>query len=211
MKKKFKQVQILISLVLSILFLYACGSSGNAGNNFAEEKIDYSLSASELAKEFYTKYFDVYGKDGSDVELMSIKEKYMTDILIEELELRSWDMESDAVTGVQDATGFINYMEVEPGDDEFSTKVSFDVPVKDGDIVSNKYKFSIHFKKVDDKKLMDTFDYEWVEVYANGDESIVERFKTEYANKDELTEEDKEKMANKRKYYEDLFSEGYIG
>ena len=55
--------------------------------------------------------------------------------------------------------------------------------------------------------MMDTYDMIVYDVDEDEDRTMVE-YKTIYANKDELSEEDKQTMARKRQYYEDLFETG---
>ena len=198
--------KILVGISLTML-LFACSTSNNGVYG---KKVDYSLSASELAKSFYTEYLTEYDKRVDSETLKKIEEKYMTDVLIEELTIRTWEMEADSILGVQDGTGFINKMEVEDSGDEFNTIVRFVVPIEGKELAKNTYEFHIHFRKVDNKKLMDTYDFIWIETDADGDDSRVE-YLTKYANKEELTEDDKLRMSNQRRYYEDLFEEGYIG
>ena len=204
-RKGLLKTLIVASMIFTML-LSACSS----GEKVVGKKVDYSLSASELAKSFYTEYITSMEQNLNEEELKKIEEKYMTELLIEELTLRTWEMEASAILGVQDGTGFLDKMEVEDSNDEYNTVVRFVVPVEGKELAKNTYEFRIRFKKVGDKKLMDTYDFTWIETDADGDSSKTE-YLTKYANKEELTEEDKIKMSNQRKYYEDLFAEGYIG
>lgn len=200
-----KKILIMCSIALTIL-LYGCGGNG-ALNGLG---VNYNLSASELAKNFYTSYIKKYEANASEEEMLKIKEAYMTETMIEELDLRSLEMEADAILGVQDGTGFLDKMEIEPGDDDESAVARFVVPVEGDEIAKNTYVFHIHFRNVDNKKLIDTYDFLWIETDSDGDDSRIE-YKTQYANKETLTEEDLTKMSNQRKYYDELFEDGYIG
>ena len=196
-----------ICCIFIMILLYACSDKNNIENNM---KVDYTLSAGELAKSFYTNYIKSYEKDASVDELMEIEKNYMTETMVEELMIRSWEMEADAILGVQDGTGFLDKMEIEDISDDYSTVVKFIVPVDGQEFAKNTYEFHIHFRKVGDKKLIDTYDFIWIETDTDGDNSRIE-YITKYANKEELTEDDKIRMSNQREYYEELFEEGYIG
>ena len=208
--KILRKVMVISTSILSVVLitlLCACSGGDKSGGSI---KVNYNLSASELVKDFYTRYITSYENNTDVEELTKIEESYMTETLVEELRLRSYEMEADAILGVQDGTGFLDKLEIEDGADENSTIARFVVPVEGMELAKNTYEFHIHFRKVDNKKLIDTYDFIWIETDADGDDSRTE-YLTKYANKEELTEDDKIKMSNQRKYYEDLFAEGYVG
>lgn len=203
--KIFKNQILFIITIILTLFLSACTQDGSNSS-----QVNYNLDVVTLTENFYKTYLAAYDKNESEEDLLKIKEMYMTEVLAEELTLRSFDMEADAITGVQDATGFIKYLDVKEGADDMSAVATFTVPVDGDEVAKNTYIFDIHFRLVDNKKLMDTYDLNWIETDSDGYESRVE-YKTWYANKEELTEADKIAMKNKREYYEELFEEGYVG
>ena len=197
-------------IAVSVILITLLGACNGGDKESGSTKVNYNLSASELAKDFYTRYITSYEKNASVEELVKIEESFMTKTMVEELEIRSHEMEADAILGVQDGTGFLDKLEIEDSGDEYTTVARFVVPIEGMELAKNTYEFHIHFRKEDNKKHIDTYDFIWIDTDADGDDSRTE-YLTKYANKEELTEEDKIKMSNQRKYYEDLFEEGYIG
>ena len=58
-----------------------------------------NVKATEIAKKFYTEYLkNDIAYNAAKAE--KIKKKYMTDVMVEEIDLRTKEMEADAVTGV---------------------------------------------------------------------------------------------------------------
>lgn len=186
-----KKALLSILLILTMLLMMSCQDSN---------KID----AMKLAKDFYTAYLDESEYD----KLNSVKEKYMTKTLIEELELRSMEMEADSITGVQDSTGMKNIMEINKGSDDNTSTVTFNFKDDEGTTIQ-LIESSIHFKNENGKALMDTLDMVIIDYDENNNDTM-RQYQTKYANKDELTETDKKEMEEKRKYYENLYSQGYI-
>ena len=188
-----KKIVLSSLVVLSMTVLMLCFSSCNANTD-----------AVKLAKDFYTAYLNEEDYD----KLINVKEKYMTDTLIEELELRSMEMEADSITGVQDSTGMQNIMEVNKGSTDNTATITFNIK-DDEDTTKKLIETSVHFKNKNGRVLMDTLDMLIIDYDENNNDTM-RQYQTKYANKDELTEEDKKEMEEKRKYYENLYSEGYI-
>ena len=186
-----KKALLSIVLIFTMLFIVSCKD---------KNKID----AVKLAKDFYTEYLN----ESDYNKLFNIKEKYMTMTLIQELELRTMEMESDSITGVQDPTGMEEIMEVNKGVEDNMATVTFNFKKDDG-TTYRLVETSLRFKNVDDKVLMDTLDMIIIEYDENNNDTM-RQYQTKYANKDELTEEDKKEIKEKRKYYENLYSQGYI-
>ena len=197
MKKKLLKYVIMLSAAV-IMLAVSC-----------TKKVNYNQDVVTLTKGFYNDYLKAINNNSNDEAITKIKTLYMTDVLVDELELRTWELEADAITGVQDATGFNKYLEIEKGQDDSWAVATFTVPSENNEVAKNIYKFDIHYRTIDDKKLMDTYDFTWTEIdeYGTKGESV---YKTRYANKEVLTEEDKKAMQSIRNYYEDLFAEGYI-
>ena len=167
-----------------------------------------NVKATEIAKKFYTEYLknDVaYNPTKAE----KIKKKYMTDVMVEEIDLRTKEMEADAVTGVQDSTDMIKNMQVEEGEDEDWAKVTFDCFQEEG-MEYKIYEIYLHFRDIGNRRWIDTLNMIVYDVDKDGDKSQTS-YNTKYANKETLTEEDKAAMERIKKYYEELAEEGYIG
>ena len=184
-------ISVLLSLICAIS-LFSCSN-----------KID----PVKLAKSFYTEYLNV--DVVNEAELKKVKEKYMTPVLIEELELRSMQMEADSITGVQDAYGMKDIMEVNNGVDKDTATVTFNMKNQEAETI-RVIESVLHFKSVDGKNLMDALDMIIID-YENSNNDNTREYTTKYANKEELTADDINEMNSIRKHYEDLYNEGYIG
>lgn len=174
-------------------------------------KKEIALDASKLAKNFYTEYLkaDEEIGDKAEEEKTKIKQKYMTDLLIEELSLRTMQMDADSITGVQDSYGMIDSMTVNKGQDENSAIITFVFENEEG-MTERVIESNVHFKKYNDKYLMNQLDMTIIFYDRDNDENTYE-YTTKYANKTVLTEEDRKEMDDIKKHYEELYSEGYIG
>lgn len=191
--KRFIKTMILLSMAA---LLSSCAPNG------------LNVKATEIAKKFYTEYLK------NDVAYNSakaekIKKKYMTDVMCEEIDLRTKEMEADAVTGVQDSTNMLKKMEVLEGKDEDWAKVIFDLFEEEG-MEYRIYEINLHFRDIGNRRWIDTLDMIVYDVDKDGDKSQTEH-KTKFANKETLTDDDRAAMERIRKYYEDLAEEGYIG
>ena len=194
MKKIIKDLfKGLLIISLLVVVLSSCSKNG------------LNAKSTDVAKSFYTEYLKAKNYD----DAKKVKSKYMTDILSDELELRSMQIEADAITGVQDFTGMIKKMVVSEGENEDWAKVTFNMKGEEGRAY-RIYEANLHFKSVDNKKLMDTLDLTIYDIDEDGDTSQMV-YNTKYANKEELTDEDKLEMESIRKYFEDLYEEGYVG
>ena len=193
----FKKTLTSLIFICFTILTFSCGGG----------KVDYNADNVALTKNFYNEYYKKFtDKQSSAEDMKAIENKYMTDVLVEELQLRTWEMEADAVLGVNDAAGMIKYLEVVKGEDDESVVATFTVPTGESDVAKNIYKFDIHFKTVEDKKLMDGYDFTWTEIQEDGTEGT-SVYNTRYANKDVLNEDDKIAMSSIRKYYEDKYAE----
>lgn len=211
-----KKIVLSILVCLSMMVMISCYSpynvSADAGNqnakvenNNANDSVkSIKIDAVKLAKDFYTEYLDESDYD----KLINIKEKYMTKTLIDELEIRSMQMESDSVTGVQDSTGMKKIMEVNKGSGDNTATITFNFKNDEG-TTTQLIESSVHFKNENGKALMDTLDMIIIDYDENNNDNM-RQYQTKYANKDELTEEDKKEMQDIKKHYEDLYSQGYI-
>lgn len=163
----------------------------------------------ELAKNFYTEYIESVNsfEDNYEQLIKNAKEKYLTDTLIKELELRSNETDADMIIDAQDSVGMLDNMKVEPGTKENTAVVTFDNKYKNGS--SSKRVMELHFKDVDGKPMIDELNSVRVETDKNGQ---VEKFeyKTKYANKEVLTDTDIKEMESLSKYYEEQAAKGYI-
>lgn len=167
-----------------------------------------NVKATEIAKKFYTEYLkNDIAYNAAKAE--KIKKKYMTDVMVEEIDLRTKEMEADAVTGVQDSTNMLKRMEVLEGEDEDWAKVIFDLFEEEG-MEYRIYEINLHFRDIGNRRWIDTLDMIVYDVDKDGDKSQTEH-KTKFANKETLTDDDRAAMERIRKYYEDLAEEGYIG
>lgn len=167
-----------------------------------------NVKATEIAKKFYTEYLKndaAYNPTKAE----KIKKKYMTDVMVEEIDLRTKEMEADAVTGVQDSTDMIKKMQVEEGEDEDWAKVTFDCFQEEG-MEYKIYEINLHFRDIGNRRWIDTLNMIVYDVDKDGDKSQTS-YNTKYANKETLTEEDKAAMERIKKYYDELAEEGYIG
>ena len=182
--------------LLSVALLFSCVPNG------------LNVKATEIAKKFYTEYLkNDIAYNAAKAE--KIKKKYMTDVMVEEIDLRTKEMEADAVTGVQDSTDMIKKMQVVEGEDEDWAKVIFDMKAEEGQEYGI-YEINLHFRDVENRRLIDTLNLTVYDVDKDGDKSQRE-YMTKFANKETLTEEDKAAMENIRKYYDELAEEGFIG
>lgn len=188
-----KIISVLVCLTMSMSLLCACTSNG------------VDAKATDIAKKFYTEYLNAKEEDAR----AKIRNKYMTSVLAEEIDLRTKQMEADATTGVQDDTGMLSKMLVTEGEDDSWAKVTFDLKQEEG-VEYRVYEANIHFRIEEDKKLMDTLNLIIYDYDKDGDRSQME-YNTKYANKPELTEEDKAEMERIRQYYDNLEEQGFIG
>ena len=164
--------------------------------------------ATEIAKSFYTEYLKAVDTL-DEKKILNVKKTYMTETMVEEIELRSKQMEADAVTGVQDSTGMINKLEVTEGENDEWAIVTFDMMEEEGKPY-RIYQIKLHFKDIANKRFINALDMNVYDVDQDGDK-IKNEYNTRWANKDELSDADKKEMENVRQYFEDLADEGYIG
>ena len=164
--------------------------------------------ATEIAKSFYTDYLKACDTL-DEKKILKVKNTYMTETMVEEIELRSKQMEADAVTGVQDSTGMINKLVVSDGENDEWAVVTFDMMEEEGKPYKI-YQIKLHFKDIGNKRFINTLDMNIYDVDQDGDK-VKNEYNTRWANKDELSDVDKKEMENIRKYFEDLAVEGYIG
>ena len=81
MKEVFKKSKI--ALVLLFAFLVSCGSPNSLNKK-----------ATEIAKSFYTEYLKACDTL-DEKKILDVKKKYMTDVMVEEVDLRSKQIEAD--------------------------------------------------------------------------------------------------------------------
>lgn len=195
MKKIFKNLRF-TSLIM-LVFLVSCGSPNSLNKK-----------ATEIAKSFYTDYLKACDTV-DEKKILNVKKTYMTDTMVEETILRTKQIEADIVTGVQDSTDMIKKMVVTDGEDEDWAIVTFDMMEEEGKPY-RIYEIKMHFRDVDKKRLIDTLDLTIYDVDADGDKVKTEN-KTRWANKPELSENDKAEMQRMKEYYDELAEAGYIG
>ncbi len=164
--------------------------------------------ATEIAKSFYTDYLKACDTL-DEKKILNVKKTYMTETMIEEIALRTRQLDADAVTGVQDSTGMKNKLVVEEGENDEWAVVTFDMKTEEGKPY-RIYEIKLHFRDVDKKRLIDTLDMTIYDVDEDGDK-IKNEYKTKWANKEILSEEDKKDMSEMKRYFDELEDEGYIG
>lgn len=194
MRKKIIFLELVA--VISMLLLASCAPN------------TLNKKATEIAKSFYTDYFK--SLDTLDEKkILNVKKTYMTETMIEEIALRTRQLDADAVTGVQDSTGMKNKLVVEEGENDEWAVVTFDMIIEEGKPY-RIYEIKLHFRDVDKKRLIDTLDMTIYDVDEDGDK-IKNEYKTKWANKEILSEEDKKDMSEMKRYFDELEDEGYIG
>ena len=164
--------------------------------------------ATEIAKSFYADYLKACDTL-DEKKILNVKKTYMTETMIEEIALRTRQLDADAVTGVQDSTGMKNKLVVEEGENDEWAVVTFDMIIEEGKPY-RIYEIKLHFRDVDKKRLIDTLDMTIYDVDEDGDK-IKNEYKTKWANKEILSEEDKKDMSEMKRYFDELEDEGYIG
>ena len=189
MVKILKKIQIFILIISICVIFVACVPNG------------LNAKSTEITKKFYTQYFKNLEKNDLE-KINKTKKTYMTDILVEEMDLRSKELEVDAITGFDYKKEIAEKMVVEEGEDESWVKVTFDMFEEEGKPY-NIYVMDIHFRDADKKRYMDTMDLTIYDVDEDGDRTRME-YKTKYANKEELSDEDKAAMERIKNYYDDL-------
>ena len=188
--------KIKLILIVSLFLLVSCAPN------------TLNKKATEIAKSFYTEYLKAVDTL-DEKKILKVKNTYMTETMVEEIELRSKQMEADAVTGVQDSTGMINKLVVSDGENDEWAVVTFDMMEEEGKPYKI-YQIKLHFKDIGNKRFINTLDMNIYDVDQDGDK-VKNEYNTRWANKDELSDVDKKEMENIRKYFEDLAVEGYIG
>lgn len=194
MKKTFNFLKF--TAFISVFLLVSCAPN------------TLNKKATEIAKSFYTEYLKAVDTL-DEKKILNVKKTYMTDTMVEEVELRSKQMEADAVTGVQDSTGMINKLEVTDGENDEWAIVTFDMIEEEGKPY-RIYQIKLHFKDIGNKRFIDTLDMNIYDVDADGDK-VKNEFNTRWANKETLSDEDKAEMQRMKAYYDELAEEGYIG
>ena len=189
MVKILKKIQIFILIISICVIFVACVPNG------------LNAKSTEITKKFYTQYFKNLEKNDLE-KINKTKKTYMTDILVEEMDLRSKELEVDAITGFDYKKEIAEKMVVEEGEDESWVKVTFDMFEEEGKPY-NIYVMDIHFRDTDKKRYIDTMDLTIYDVDEDGDRTRME-YKTKYANKEELSDEDKAAMERIKNYYDDL-------
>lgn len=179
-------------LIMTTLVLFSCSNA--------------NIDAVKLSKNFYKEYLKT--NENADRKVDKVKQKYMTPLLIEELELRAMQMEADSITGVQDSYGMLDIMDVNTASEDDTAIVTFSFKNEEGSI-TKIIETRLHYKKYNNKILMDSLDMV-INDYDNNTDSMRE-YLTKYANKESLSEEDEKEMSDIRKHYEELYQEGYIG
>ena len=194
MKSKIKKIELVI--IAAFFVLTSCAPN------------TLNKKATEIAKSFYTEYLKAVDTL-DEKKILNVKKKYMTDTMVEEIELRSKQMEADAVTGVQDSTGMVNKLVVTDGENDEWAVATFDMIEEEGKPY-RIYQIKLHFKNIGNKRFIDTLDMNIYDVDADGDK-VKNEFNTRWANKETLSDEDKAEMKRMREYYDELAEEGYIG
>ena len=194
MRKKIIFLELVA--VISILLLASCAPN------------TLNKKATEIAKSFYTDYLKACDTL-DEKKILNVKKTYMTETMIEEITLRTRQLEADAVTGVQDSTGMINKLQIAEGENDEWAIVTFDMKGEEGKAYKI-YEIKLHFRDVDKKRLIDTLDMIVYDVDEDEDK-IKNEYKTKWANKETLREEDKKEMSEMKRYFDDLEEEGYIG
>ena len=189
MVKILKKIQIFILIISICVIFVACVPNG------------LNAKSTEITKKFYVQYFKNLEKNDLE-KINKTKKTYMTDILVEEMDLRSKELEVDAITGFDYKKEIAEKMVVEEGEDESWVKVTFDMFEEEGKPY-NIYVMDIHFRDTDKKRYIDTMDLTIYDVDEDGDRTRME-YKTKYANKEELSDEDKAAMERIKNYYDDL-------
>lgn len=194
MRKKIIFLELVA--VISMLLLASCAPN------------TLNKKATEIAKSFYTDYLKACDTL-DEKKILNVKKTYMTETMIEEIALRTRQLDADAVTGVQDSTGMKNKLVVEEGENDEWAVVTFDMIIEEGKPY-RIYEIKLHFRDVDKKRLIDTLDMTIYDVDEDGDK-IKNEYKTKWANKEILSEEDKKDMSEMKRYFDELEDEGYIG
>ena len=189
MVKILKKIQIFILIISICVIFVACVPNG------------LNAKSTEITKKFYTQYFKNLEKNDLE-KINKTKKTYMTDVLIEEMDLRSKELEVDAITGFDYKKEIADKMVIEEGEDESWVKVTFDMFEEEGKPY-NIYVMDIHFRDTDKKRYIDTMDLTIYDVDEDGDRTRME-YKTKYANKEELSDEDIAAMERIKNYYDDL-------
>lgn len=194
--------KFILSFVLCIcgLFLFACSSGTTSGVSGSETKDNVSF-----VKSFYEEYLTAVDKYE---DTSAILQKYMTPLLIEELDLRSKENSNDSITESQDSTGFIDKMTVKEYQEKDTVLVMFDGNNGEGGLDS--INIIMHIINDNGTKKINALDSTIIRTSENGTPEVIDH-KTKYANKETLTDADKKEMESMKKYYEDLEEEGYIG
>lgn len=195
MEKVLKKSKVALALLL--IFLVSCASPNSLNKK-----------ATEIAKSFYTEYLKADESSNRD-KLLEIKKNYMTEVMVEEVDIRSSQIDADIVTGVQDATALSNKMVVTEGENDEWAVVTFDMKEEEG-IPYRIYEIKLHFRDTDKKRLIDTLDLTIYDVDQDGDK-VKNEYKTKWANKENLSEEDKAEMKRAKEYFEELAESGYVG
>ncbi|MBP3201046.1 MAG: hypothetical protein J6M39_05315 [Lachnospiraceae bacterium] len=187
--KYFKFLKLIA--IVSTLMLVSCAPN------------TLNKKATEIAKSFYTDYLKACKGQNTD-KILKVKKTYMTNVMVEEINLRSKQMEVDAVLGTNDFNGMINKLSSSDGENDEWAVVTFDM-FEEEEKPYNIYEIKLHFKDVDNKRFIDTLDMNIYDVDKDGDK-VKNEFNTRWANKDELSDTDKQEMENVKKYFEDLES-----
>lgn len=188
--------KIKLILIASLFLLVSCAPN------------TLNKKATEIAKSFYTDYLKACDTL-DEKKILNVKKTYMTEVMVEEIGLRTKQMEADAVTGVQDSTGMIKKLDVTDGENEEWAIVTFDMMEEEGKPY-RIYQIKLHFKDIGNKRFIDTLNMNIYDVDADGDK-VKNEYNTKWANKEELSDSDKKEMENIRKYFEDLEDQGFIG
>lgn len=195
MRSNQKIIKFLVAF--SLFLLVSCGS-----------KNSLNKKATEIAKSFYTEYLKACDEP-DEKKLLDIKKNYLTDVLVEEVDIRSSQIGADIVTGVQDTVGMLEKLEVSEGENEDYAIVTFNMMGQEG-IPYRINEITLHFRDVENKRKIDTLDLVIYDVDADGDK-VKNEYKTRWANKEELSDEDKAEMQRAKEYFEEMAEAGYIG
>lgn len=194
MRKKIIFLELVA--VISMLLLASCAPN------------TLNKKATEIAKSFYIDYLKACDTL-DEKKILNVKKTYMTETMIEEIALRTRQLDADAVTGVQDSTGMINKLQIAEGENDEWAVVTFNMKAEEGKPY-RVYETKLHFRDVNKKRLIDTLDMTIYD-FDEDEDKIKNEYKTKWANKETLSEEDKKEMSEMKRYFDDLEEEGYIG
>lgn len=211
-----KKLVLNVLLLLFAFVIFSCALNSKQ-DSIVETKVEKAIAPSfdapTYAKSFYEEYFaqekeneEAEGRMGNAERLETVKRKYLTENLIEELHLRSRQNSCDAITNSQDNMALEGKLAFKNGKDKNTAVVTYRFDNQNG---YDETIIELHFTDVNGKKLANELNTTCIMV-ENGNEINRYEYKTKWANRLSFSDADIKEMESIKESLDKNEAEGFI-